>query len=92
MAIGSIVQWALSVPLYIVLGLLVSYYARLPMRKDHAASSSGSRCRFPMASPCSKLFVALVVAPLPLTVLAIATYLVFDAIDDGASRPTTFRT
>ena len=82
-AIGSIVQWALSVPLYIVLGLLVSYYTLdclFAERKDRSILFWKSLPVSDGLTVFSKLFVALVVAPLLVFVLAIATYLVFDAI------------
>jgi ABC-2 type transport system permease protein len=82
-AIGSIVQWALSVPLYIVLGLLISYYTLdclFAERKDRSILFWKSLPVSDGLTVFSKLFVALVVAPLLVFVLAIATYLVFAAI------------
>jgi ABC-2 type transport system permease protein len=82
-AIGSIVQWALSVPLYIVLVFLLSYYTLdclFAERKDRSILFWKSLPVSDGLTVISKLLVALVVAPLVVFVLAIATHLVFDVI------------
>jgi ABC-2 type transport system permease protein len=71
------------VPLYIVLGLLVSYYALdclFAERKDRSILFWKSLPVSDGLTVTSKLLVALVVAPLVVFLLAIASYLVFDAV------------
>jgi ABC-2 type transport system permease protein len=82
-ALATIVQWAISVPLYVVLLLVVNYYALdclYAERKDRSILFWKSLPVSDALTVGSKLLVAVVVAPLGVFVLATATHLLFDAI------------
>jgi ABC-2 type transport system permease protein len=82
-AISSMLQWILAMPLYVVLLFLISYYALdclYAERKDRSILFWKSLPVSDALTVGSKLLVALVVAPLVVFVLAIVTHLVFEAI------------
>ena len=82
-ALATIVQWALSVPLYVVLLFVLSYYTLdclYAERKDRSILFWKSLPVSDALTVTAKLLVALVVAPLLIFALALLTHLVFFAI------------
>jgi ABC-2 type transport system permease protein len=82
-AIATIVQWALSVPLYLTSGFVLTYYlldCLYAERKDRSILFWKSLPVSDGRTVLSKALVALVVVPLGVFVLSLLSYLVFSGL------------
>jgi ABC-2 type transport system permease protein len=83
MALFALMQWALTLPLYIVTVIVLNFYlvdCLFNERKDRSILFWKSLPVSDAATVASKLLVGLVVVPLGVYVLALATNLLFSAI------------